>query len=168
MIPSPDDDAIRANNQTGPSDASRREWIGLLARARPSVLENFLGNLSDLPAFEFPRRPESGLAIVRGRIGGAGAAFNLGEMTLTRCTVTTTDSATGARLDGIACIAGRDRDHAVLAAKLDALFQDSTRGAVVRDCILPKLITAKAEADHAAAARTAATKVEFFTMERGR
>ena len=33
------------------------------------------------------RGPETGLVMVRGRAGGGGAPFNLGEMTVTRCTV---------------------------------------------------------------------------------
>ena len=40
-----------------------------------------------LPAHENLREPENGLVMVRGRIGGDGAPFNLGEATVSRAAV---------------------------------------------------------------------------------
>ena len=40
-----------------------------------------------LPDYVALRAPETGLVMVRGRIGGTGAPFNVGEMTVTRCSV---------------------------------------------------------------------------------
>ncbi len=57
--------------------------------------------------------------MVRGRTGGGGAAFNLGEMTVTRCTVRT-----DAGFVGHAYVAGRDERQAEMAALADALLQD--------------------------------------------
>ena len=60
-----------------------------------------------LPDYTVIRGPEGGLVMVRGRAGGGGSAFNLGEMTVTRCTVRTE---TG--FVGHAYIAGRDEQRA--------------------------------------------------------
>ena len=40
-----------------------------------------------LPAHEDLREPENGLVMVRGRVGGDGAPFNLGEATVSRAAV---------------------------------------------------------------------------------
>ncbi|MFO1165662.1 MAG: phosphonate C-P lyase system protein PhnG, partial [Paracoccus sp. (in: a-proteobacteria)] len=60
---------------TSPPD--RRAALGLLARS-PAARLNAL--LPDLPAHEVLRSPEIGTVMVRGRAGGTGNAFNLGEM----------------------------------------------------------------------------------------
>ncbi len=70
------------------------------------------------------RGPEAGLVMVRGRTGGGGAPFNLGEMTTTRCTVRT-----DAGFVGHAYVAGRDERLAEVAALADALLQDPERQA---------------------------------------
>ncbi len=80
-----------------------------------------------LPDYTVLRGPESGLVMVRGRAGGGGAPFNLGEMTVTRCTVRTESG-----LVGHAYIAGRDERRAELAALADALMQDPDRTAALR------------------------------------
>ena len=41
------------------------------------------------------RRPEKGLAMLRGRIGGEGAPFNIGEATVTRAAVQLEDGIKG-------------------------------------------------------------------------
>ncbi|MEC7570951.1 MAG: phosphonate C-P lyase system protein PhnG, partial [Pseudomonadota bacterium] len=99
--------------------------------------------------------------------GGSAAAFNLGEMTLTRCVVATTDQGTGARLIGHGHVAGRDRRHAELIARFDAVFQDSTTDAAGRDEMLADLANQQQAAHAESAAATAATKVDFFTLVRG-
>ncbi len=68
---------------------------------------------------ELLRGPETGLVTVRGRIGGGGAPFNVGEATVTRATVRLASGEVGH------CYAlGRDRQKAKLAAIVDALWQD--------------------------------------------
>jgi alpha-D-ribose 1-methylphosphonate 5-triphosphate synthase subunit PhnG len=99
--------------------------------------------------------------MVLGRQGGTGAPFNLGEMTVTRCSV---------RLpcgkDGHAYIQGRSKDHARRAAVLDALLQTDAIDQVNAQVLAP-LAEAESEKRTARASRAAATKVEFFTMVRG-
>jgi alpha-D-ribose 1-methylphosphonate 5-triphosphate synthase subunit PhnG len=99
--------------------------------------------------------------MVRGRTGATGAPFNLGEMTVTRCAVRLP---TGE--EGHAYVQGRDRDHALRAAVVDALLQTGAAPALRRDVIGP-LDLAEQEARRDRAARAAATKVEFFTLVRG-
>jgi len=146
-------------NDLSPQAASdRRHWLSVLAKARP---ERLAALMPDLPAHDMLRRPEAGAVMVRGRIGGTGAPFNLGEMTVTRCSVQL-----GSGAVGHAWVQGRDRAHAVRAAVIDALMQteaaDDLRGRVI------DVLAAEAQADRAArAAKAAATKVEFFTLVRG-
>ncbi len=101
------------------SDRTRGErWMAVLARAEPDALATALGNFADLPPWRVLRGPECGLVMVRGRAGGGGSAFNLGEMAVTRCTVRVAGGEVGH-----AYIAGRDRRRAELAAAVDALMQ---------------------------------------------
>lgn len=137
---------------------TRQGWMSVVAKAPPARLADLLG---DLPAHSLLRSPEQGAVMVRGRIGGTGGAFNLGEMTVTRCSVRLECGAVGH-----AWVQGRDKAHARRAAVVDALMQ-TDRALQVRRDILSVLA---AEAQAAVAARggkAAATKVEFFTMVRG-
>jgi alpha-D-ribose 1-methylphosphonate 5-triphosphate synthase subunit PhnG len=93
--------------------------MAVLARASAQELADRLSELPPLAATETLRAPETGLVMVRGRAGGDGDAFNLGEMTVTRCAIRL-----GAHI-GHAYIAGRDHTKARLAALLDAALQDS-------------------------------------------
>ena len=99
--------------------------------------------------------------MVRGRAGGTGAPFNLGEMTVTRCALRLTDGRTGH-----AYIPGRDRIHAEAAALCDALLQGAEAERVQSEIIEP-LAAAADTARRAEASRAEATKVDFFTMVRG-
>jgi alpha-D-ribose 1-methylphosphonate 5-triphosphate synthase subunit PhnG len=111
---------------------------------------------------ELLRGPETGLVTVRGRIGGGGAPFNVGETTVTRATVRLPSGQVGH------CYAlGRDKQKAKLAAIADALWQDPARRGVVETRIIAPLRSALTTAHERRRAETAATKVDFFTMVRG-
>lgn len=138
------------------STADRQRWMAVLARADLAFLQ---AHAEALPACTILRGPETGMVMTRGRAGGTGARFNLGEMTVTRCTVRD-----AAGQVGHAYIAGRDAARAELAARYDAGLQNpAQRAALERDVIAP-LATALAEARDANARRAAATRVDFFTM----
>ena len=145
--------------QTEPDIAQRRGWMAVLARAEADAIAAGLGQIADLPSWSVLRGPESGLVMVRGRAGGGGAAFNLGEMTVTRCTVRIASGEVGH-----AYVAGRDPRRAELAAAADALMQRAD----LRDAVERYVIEPLARAQHArrqeAAAKAAATRVRFFTM----
>ena len=139
----------------------RQAWMGLLAKSSPARLAALMDKASDVPDFTWLRVPEAGGVMVRGRMGGTGAPFNLGEMTVTRCAV---------RLEsgevGHAYVQGRDKAHAQRAALVDAMMQ-TDRASDLRASVLDPL-EAEREAQIATrAAKAAATKVDFFTMVRG-
>lgn len=143
---------------SAPPPQLRRDWMGLLARANPAELAGLLQNL---PAHEDLRAPEIGTVMLRGRQGATGAAFNLGEMTVTRCAL---------RLDcgtlGQAWVQGRDKLHARRAAVIDALMQTGA-AQTTRAAILAPLAAAEADRHRIRAEKAAATRVEFFTLVRG-
>jgi alpha-D-ribose 1-methylphosphonate 5-triphosphate synthase subunit PhnG len=144
--------------QDVPQDA-RRHWMSVLARASAEALQSCLADSGDVPVYQRLRGPESGLVMVRGRAGGGGAKFNLGEMTVTRCTVRT-----AAGQVGHAYVTGRDARQAELAAVFDALLQDPVRRDALRSGVIAKLAAAQAAARVAIAQKAAATKVQFFAM----
>ena len=140
---------------------ARRAWMGVLARAPAARLADLWTDAGAEPNATFPRPAEIGTVMVRGRAGGTGAAFNLGEMTVTRAT---------ARLDcgtvGHAVVQGRDRTKARVAALADAMLQTAA-GAQVHAAVIAPLAAEEAARRDARAAKAAATKVEFMTLERG-
>ncbi|MGE0565135.1 MAG: phosphonate C-P lyase system protein PhnG [Pseudolabrys sp.] len=108
------------------------------------------------------RPVETGLVMLRGRTGGNGAPFNLGEATVTRAAV---QLATGEK--GFAYALGRDPGKARLAAICDALWQNETHRASVEQQIIAPLRDAQKIRRDRALAETAATRVDFFTLVRG-
>lgn len=139
--------------------AARQRWMSVLARATAAEIETLLADAPALAECVTLRGPETGLVMVRGRAGGGGAAFNLGEITVTRCTVR---DASG-RI-GHAYVTGRDHRQARLAARLDAALLDPAIGARLERDIIDRLAAAQAARRAAEARRAAATQVRFFTM----
>jgi len=138
----------------------RRRWMSVLARAQASRIQELLTNCGTLPGHTIIRGPENGLVMVRGRTGGGGAAFNLGEMTVTRCTVRTD---TG--FIGHAYIAGREERRAELAAFADALMQDPDRADAIERHVISPLERQQAERNAERAAKAAATQVRLFALQ---
>lgn len=142
------------------AEDERRRWMGILARAGAAGIEARLAEAPPLPPHLRLRGPETGLVMVRGRAGGDGAPFNLGEMTVTRCAVRLEDGTVGH-----AYLAGRDRRGAELAAALDAALQDPTRRLALLATVVEPL-AAEQEAVRATTARkAAATRVRFLALE---
>lgn len=142
----------------GRTTQARRDWMGMLARADAARLADLL---PEVPGHDMLRPPEVGAVMVRGRVGGTGAPFNLGEMTVTRCVLRLACGAVGH-----AHVQGRDKRHAVRAAVVDALMQ-TDQAARIDAAVLAPLAQAEAARRATRAAKAAATKVEFFTMVRG-
>ncbi|KAB0677426.1 phosphonate C-P lyase system protein PhnG [Aureimonas leprariae] len=142
---------------------ARRRVIGAMALAPAELLRSrFAAAFGDAPDAVAVRGPEVGLVMLRGRAGGGGAPFNLGEASVCRATVRLASGEVGH-----AMILGRDAGHARLAAHLDALWQrDDWRDRVEAEIVAPAL-AADAEAAGARAEETAATRVDFFTLVRG-
>jgi alpha-D-ribose 1-methylphosphonate 5-triphosphate synthase subunit PhnG len=100
--------------------------------------------------------------MVRGRAGGTGARFNLGELPVTRCTVELADGSVGH-----AYVGGRSAVHAERAAVLDAMLQDVQRQEAIERTVIGPLLERSLARRRSLEARSAATRVEFFTMVRG-
>jgi len=143
-----------------PDTAERRRWMGILARADAASIAARLEGAPPLPATTRLRGPETGLVMARGRQGGDGAPFNLGEVTVTRCSVRSADGRVGH-----AYVTGRDLAQAELAARLDAALQDPARRPALLAAVIEPLAAAQAAAAEAVAAKAAATRVQFFTMQ---
>jgi alpha-D-ribose 1-methylphosphonate 5-triphosphate synthase subunit PhnG len=139
----------------------RQAWMGLLAKAPEGRVAELLDAAMTRPDFTWLRAPEIGSTMVRGRAGGTGAPFNLGEMTVTRCALTLESGEVGH-----AYIQGRRKSDAEAAALVDALMQTGAAGHL-RSAVLDPLESEWTAAKSARAAKAAATKVEFFTMVRG-
>jgi alpha-D-ribose 1-methylphosphonate 5-triphosphate synthase subunit PhnG len=143
-----------------PEIAARRRAMAILARARrDELVQPIAARWPDHGARDL-KPVETGLVMLRGRIGGDGQPFNLGEATVTRAAV---ELETGER--GFAHILGRDAETARLAAIADALWQRET-GDVETTILAPIAERLAAEAAKARA-ETAATRVDFFTLARG-
>ena len=146
---------------TEEAQTDRKAWMGLMARAPAEALLSAFDAAGLAQDFTWLRVPETGGVMVRGRAGATGAAFNLGEMTVTRCALKLADGRVGH-----AVVQGRDRRKAEVAALCDALMQGAEAGAV-RAAVLDPLEAAAAKRSGTRAAKAAATKVDFFTMVRG-
>ena len=146
-----------------PQIAARQRWMGVLARAEDGALEAAWTGLAERPGYRILRAPETGLVMVRGRMGGTGSAFNMGEMSATRCAVQLEDGAVG-----IAYVAGRSARHAELAAAFDALLQQPERRDGLEETVIAPLESAERARLEADRANAASSRVEFFTMARER
>lgn len=138
----------------------RREALNVLAAADGRALALAWDRWEDKPLAQAVRGPETGLVMVRGRAGGSGAAFNLGEATASRATIRLSTGEIGHGY----CL-GRDLEKVRLIAVVDAMGQrDPER---IEKLIVAPLRDAAGASDLKRKRQTAATKVEFFTMVRG-
>lgn len=140
----------------------RRQALAVLARANSAELAAAWEALSDAPAIETLREPEIGLVMARGRVGGGGAAFNLGEVTVSRATVRLASGEVG-----IGHVMGRDTGRALMVARFDALWQSPGHRGWVETAVVAPVSQRLAKADAETRAKAAATRVNFFTMVRG-
>ena len=149
------------------STEARQRWLGVLAKASLKEIEAAWRGLGDKPRYRLLRPSETGLVMVRGRIGGNGQPFNFGEMTMTRAAVQIVDAAEAVSQTGFGYVAGRSGRRAELVAVFDALLQDPARHDAIADAVVEPLALSQAAAKAAQAAKVMASKVDFFTMVRG-
>lgn len=144
-----------------PSPSDGRRAVMALAAAATATELKAVRSLAPAGVVDL-RPPETGLVMVRGRIGGGGSPFNLGEATVSRAAVRLPSG-----IDGFGHVLGRDRHRARDAALLDALWvEGASRDRLERDVLTP--LRARIARDAARkAAETASTRVDFFTLVRG-
>ena len=138
----------------------RRLALNALAAAESAALTARWSDWGEKPEFHALRGPETGLVMVRGRAGGGGAPFNLGEASVSRASVRLASGEVGHGY----CL-GRDLEKARLIAVFDALFQREPER--VEAEVLASLRAVVSHADQQKREEAAATKVDFFTMVRG-
>jgi alpha-D-ribose 1-methylphosphonate 5-triphosphate synthase subunit PhnG len=146
------------------SPPTRQAWMAMLARAPQALLDLALANYKHTQP-QWLRRPETGLMMVQGRVGGTGERFNLGEVTVTRCALRLPAASANAPV-GVSYVLGRNHHQAQLAAVADALLQDPAQHAALEASLLTPLrehLQAQQAARHA---RAQTTKVDFLTVAR--
>jgi alpha-D-ribose 1-methylphosphonate 5-triphosphate synthase subunit PhnG len=141
--------------------AQRKAAMAVLAHSDAAEISSRLDALA-LPAHEDLREPENGLVMVRGRIGGDGAPFNLGEATVSRAAVRL---ATGEV--GFGYTLGRDGAKARMIALCDAMVQSDQFAGTIETQVIAPLRAAMTAERNRKAAEAAATRVDFYTLVRG-
>ena len=137
----------------------RQSWMRELALADKELAAH--AQALRATGFRYIRPPETGMVMVRGRAGSTGSPFSLGEMTITRCVVQLDDGRTGHSY-----IAGRDAQHAELAALADAHLQGPDHPRWMLQLLEPlRMARLRKTADSAQA--NAQSKVSFTTLVRG-
>lgn len=168
-MPPPSFDATEHGPDTGQIGAKteanqiRSRRMSVLAKAQPDRLEALWQKFDAHPKWQPLKATETGMVMVRGRLGGTGDAFNLGETTVTRAAVRLEDGRVG-----LSYVAGRDHQHAETAAVLDALLQGQDDECDVERAIIRPIETEAQDSKARRARKTAATKVDFFTVVRER
>lgn len=158
-----------SKNQETPEELSqankaRQARLSVMAKAPADRLNRLWQGWCEhvgAPDHEVLRTPEIGTVMVHGRAGAVGAPFNLGEITVTRCSVRLPSGHVGHGY-----VQGRDKQASLAAGLVDALAQTGQAETIDEAIIEPLAIEAQAQLA-ARAAKAAATKVDFFTMVRG-
>jgi alpha-D-ribose 1-methylphosphonate 5-triphosphate synthase subunit PhnG len=145
----------------GGGQARRKAVMAVLAHSATAEIAGRLGMVA-LPAHEDLREPENGLVMVRGRVGGDGAAFNLGEATVSRAAVRLSTGEVG-----FGYTLGRDREKARLIALCDAMVQSVETAGTIETQVVAPLRAAMIERRNRKVAEAAATRVDFYTLVRG-
>lgn len=158
-----------ASRNPEPIDATqtpRQRLMAACAVADTAELTNIIDAfqaLVDTNTIVDVRPPELGLVMLRGRMGGDGAAFNVGEATVARAVVRLKTGAVG-----YAYQLGRSKERARLAAIVDAIGQSSPNAmAQLQSSFVEPVMQRAATQSQSAQAEADATRVNFFTMTRG-
>lgn len=149
------------HNSDESGHAARQKIIATLAAATPEAVAEKYQTI-DAPDYELVRQPETGLVMVRGRMGGTGSPFNLGEVTVTRCVIRLATGETGS-----AYSLGRNKEKALQSAVIDAMWQRGEAKDQIEASIIAPLAAMQAGMRETVREETEATKVNFFTMVRG-
>jgi alpha-D-ribose 1-methylphosphonate 5-triphosphate synthase subunit PhnG len=148
--------------KNGYTKKDRQQWMSILAKSSSLELEDAWQEAPERPEYRHLHKPETGSIMVRAIAGGSGVRFNLGEVTATRCTIQIEKGHVGS-----ACILGLDHRHAELAAIFDGLLQDPLHYPKIFNSVVSRLKISCDKRKEEVSKKSAATKVDFFTMVRG-
>ncbi len=141
--------------------ARRKAAMAVLAHSGAAEIARCLDAIA-LPVHENLRAPENGLVMVRGRIGGDGAPFNLGEATVSRAAIRLS---TGEM--GFGYTLGRDQEKARMIALCDALIQTADHAETSESQVLAPLRAEMTSELNRRAGESAATRVDFYALVHG-
>ena len=141
--------------------ALRQAAMTVLAHSDAAKIAQYLDAMA-LPSHEDLREAENGLVMVRGRIGGDGAPFNLGEATVSRAALRLSTGEVG-----FGYTLGRDGEKARLIALCDAMVQSDQFADVIETDVITPLLAMMLAKRAREAAEAAATRVDFYTLVRG-
>jgi alpha-D-ribose 1-methylphosphonate 5-triphosphate synthase subunit PhnG len=151
----------RGKDSENAKQAQRQAAMVVLAHSDAAEIASRLETIA-VPAHENLREGENGLVMVRGRIGGDGAPFNLGEATVSRAAVRLSTGEVG-----FGYTLGRDTQKARMIALCDALVQSNEFAEAVEANVLAPLRAVMIAEQDRKAKETAATRVDFYTLVRG-
>ena len=149
------------NKTLSDTQIERQTLLSTLAMARVEELETAINALPTHTDWAPLRGPEQGMIMVRGRIGGGGSPFNLGEATVSRASVKLSSGEVGHGY----CL-GTDQRKAELIAAFDALAQAKKAQEIISR-LLEKVTVRLQSEQTISAQQAAATRVDFFTLVRG-
>src|SRR5882757_10684972 len=147
--------------QENGKQARRQAAMAVLAHSDAAGIASRLEAIA-VPVHENLREPENGLVMVRGRIGGDGAPFNLGEATVSRAAVRLSTGEVG-----FGYTLGRDGAKAQMIALCDAMAQSEQFAGLVETKVIAPLRAAISAKRNRKSAEAAATRVDFYTLVRG-
>ena len=139
----------------------RKSWMSLLATSNQSDLLNLWEQKKIKVNYVWLRTPEIGSIMAQGRMGVTGDKFNIGEVTITRCSLKLNCGTIGHSY-----VQGRSKKKAEISALCDALMQTKMSKEINKNIIIP-LGKIKKDNKHKILSKAEATKVDFFTLVRG-
>ena len=142
--------------------SQRKEWMSVLARADFPELKRRWQSLSIKAGYSVLRPAEIGMVMLRGKVNGTGHPFNMGEATVTRCSVKLNSGEIGSSY-----ILGRNKEHAELAALIDGEILRDENTQNIADGLLKPLKELEQRRQLKKQQKAAKTKVDFFTFVRG-
>ena len=139
----------------------RKFWMSLLATSNKSDLLNLWEQKKIKVNYVWLRTPEIGSIMAQGRMGVTGDKFNIGEVTITRCSLKLNCGTIGHSY-----VQGRSKKKAEISALCDALMQTKMSKEINKNIIIP-LEKIKKDNKDKILSKAEATKVDFFTLVRG-
>ena len=139
----------------------RKSWMSLLATSNQSDLLNLWEQKKIKVNYVWLRTPEIGSIMAQGRMGVTGDKFNIGEVTITRCSLKLNCGTIGHSY-----VQGRSKKKAEISALCDALMQTEMSNEINKSIIIPLEKIKKNNKDKILS-KAEATKVDFFTLVRG-
>ena len=139
----------------------RKSLMSLLATSNQSDLLNLWEQKKIKVNYVWLRTPEIGSIMAQGRMGVTGDKFNIGEVTITRCSLKLNCGTIGHSY-----VQGRSKKKAEISALCDALMQTKMSKEINKNIIIP-LEKIKKDNKDKILSKAEATKVDFFTLVRG-